>query len=192
MKNKELIGIDENCFINTISIVLIKRYGNIIPLIYAYKIADFAFKNNIFLTEGYISASVSDVLEFLEEKKECLSFNHGNGCPCITIKGNKKDFNDFGWIADGNKIKPFLDCTIEKELLPTTLYAIIPQGTKTTDILNDYPTKKYDLSIEKPSVTNFITFNPAKNYLAKEYYYSPKEQSLVLYGGIHHRSLQNQ
>lgn len=191
MKNKELINIDENFFVDVINMELTKKYGNIVPAIYAYKIADFAFKNNIFLTDGYISASVGTVLDFLEEKKEYLSFSHENGCPSITIKGNKKNLGDFGWIADGSKIKPFLECNIERELLPSTLYAIIPHGTKTTEILNDYPAKKYVLSIEKPSTTNFVTFDAAKNYLADRYYYSPEEKSLILFGGIHHRAIKN-
>lgn len=189
MKNKELINIDEKNFVDVINMVLTKKYGNIVPAIYAYKIADFAFKTNIFLTDGYISASVGDVLEFLDENKEHLSFNHENGCPCITIKGNKKGLSDFGWIADGNKIMPFLECDIERELLPSTIYAIIPHGTKTTEKLNDYPVKKYILSIEKPSVTNFAVFDATKNYLADRYYYSPEEKSLILFGGIHHRAI---
>lgn len=189
MKNKELINIDEKKFVDVINMELTKKYGNIVPAIYAYKIADFAFKTNIFLTDGYISASVGNVLEFLDENKEHLSFNHENGCPCITIKGNKKGLSDFGWIADGNKIMPFLECDIERELLPSTIYAIIPHGTKTTEKLNDYPVKKYILTIEKPSVTNFAVFDATKNYLADRYYYSPEEKSLILFGGIHHRAI---
>lgn len=189
MKNKELINIDENFFVDVINMELTKKYGNIVPAIYAYKIADFAFKNNIFLTEGYISASVGDVLEFLGENKEHLSFSHEDGCPCITFKGNKKGLSDFGWVADGNELRPFLECNIERELLPSTIYAIIPHGTKTTEKLNDYPMKKYVLSIEKPLVTNFAVFDATKNYLADKYYYSPEEKSLILFGGIHHRAI---
>lgn len=189
VENNLNIDIDESLFIVAINMFLFKKYCYDSSKINAYKISKFAIKSGLVSFDESISASVGNVLDFLEEKKECLSFSHENGCPCITIKGNKKNLGDFGWIVDGSKIKPFLECNIEKELLPSTIYAIIPHGTKTTEILNDYPTKKYVLSIEKPSTTNFVTFDAAKNYLADRYYYSPEEKNLILFGGIHHRAI---
>lgn len=189
VKNNLNIAIDESLFIVAINMFLSKKYCYDGPKINVYKISKFAIKSGLVPFDESISASVGDVLEFLDENKEHLSFNHENGCPCITIKGNKKGLSDFGWIADGNKIMPFLECDIERELLPSTIYAIIPHGTKTTEKLNDYPVKKYILSIEKPSVTNFAVFDATKNYLADRYYYSPEEKSLILFGGIHHRAI---
>ena len=190
-ENNLNIDIDESLFIIAINMFLFKKYSYESSKINAYKISKFAIRNGLVSFDESISASVGDVLEFLDENKEHLSFNHDNGCPCITITRDKKNLGDFGWIADGSKIKPFLECNIERELLPSTIYAIIPHGTKTTEILNDYPTKKYVLSIEKPSTTNFVTFDASKNYLADRYYYSPEEKSLILFGGIHHRAIKN-
>lgn len=191
IENNLNIDIDESLFIVAIYMVLFKKYYCDSPKISAYKISKFAIKSGLVSFGESISASVGAVLDFLEEKKECLSFSHENGCPYITIKGNEKRLNDFGWIADGTKIRPFLECDIERELLPSTIYAIIPNGTKTTEKLNDYPAKKYVLNIEKPLTTNFVVFDATKNYLAERYYYSPEEKSLILFGGIHHKTIKN-
>lgn len=189
LETKVSMDIDESLFIVVIYMVLFKKYYCDSPIISAYKISKFAIKSGLVSFGESISASVGAVLDFLEEKKERLSFNHENGCPYIAIKGDEKELNDFGWIADGNELRPFLECNIERELLPSTIYAIIPHGTKTTEKLNDYPVKKYVLSIGKPSATNFAVFDATKNYLADRYYYSPEEKSLILFGGIHHRAI---